>query len=56
MTKITEPSVDIFSTNIKHCTCKHTYQDKKYGKGRRVHTWSKKTESYRCTVCSATKR
>ncbi len=36
---------------IKKCSCNHPYQDKKHGKGRRVHT--KCTSGYRCTVCTA---
>lgn len=43
---------------IKPCDCKHTYQDKKYGKGNRVHnevvTKSGKPE-HRCTVCGKVK-
>jgi len=35
------------------CTCTHPYQDKKYGKGKRVHNPCGKgmSQSYRCTVC-----
>ena len=39
---------------IKKCTCKHEYQDKKYGKGMRVHTPTTKDvtkDTCRCTVC-----
>lgn len=38
---------------IKKCTCKHEFQDEKYGKGYRVHnkTANKETSTYRCTVC-----
>ncbi len=35
---------------IKKCTCKHKFQDKRYGKGRRVHT-TKDNGGYTCTVC-----
>lgn len=39
---------------IKKCTCKHEYQDQKYGPGMRVHNPSghsdRKGES-RCSVC-----
>ena len=38
---------------IKLCTCKHPYQDKKYGKGKRVFNLRKKEGTYRCTVCGA---
>ena len=44
---------------IKTCVCKHEYQDRIYGEGRRVHTStpSKKgaTVTYRCTVCGKEK-
>lgn len=38
---------------IKKCECKHPYQDRKYGKGRRVMNKcaSKINAFYRCTVC-----
>lgn len=38
---------------IKKCSCKHEYQDKKYGKGRRVANKcaGKTNVVYRCTVC-----
>jgi hypothetical protein len=42
---------------IKKCTCKHEYQDKKYGKGMRVanalQTSKQGAKKYRCTVCGA---
>jgi len=37
---------------ILPCSCKHEYQDKKYGKGNRVHNKKgSKNPGYRCTVC-----
>lgn len=36
---------------IRSCTCKHEYQDQKYGPGKRVHNPCKKGEYLRCTVC-----
>lgn len=36
------------------CTCKHEYQDKKYGKGLRVAN-NTKLETWRCTVCGKEK-
>lgn len=38
------------STKILRCSCKHKFQDKEYGKGRRVHN---KTvgDKWRCTAC-----
>ena len=48
---------------IKTCTCKHEYQDKKYGKGKRVHNevgsnvgHVGNVKGYRCTVCGNVKR
>jgi hypothetical protein len=39
---------------ILNCTCVHDYQDKRYGKNRRVHN-AKKSKAggieYGCTVC-----
>jgi hypothetical protein len=43
------------ATEIKKCTCKHEFQDKKYGKGKRVFNYCKKTDKYRCTVCGKEK-
>lgn len=43
-------------TAIKKCECKHEYQDKKYGKGMRVFNYSKKHDTWRCTVCGSHKR
>ena len=34
---------------IGRCTCKHNWQDRKYGKGKRVKNVT--TKGYRCTVC-----
>jgi len=36
---------------INHCTCEHDYQDKKYGKNKRV--WNPTMKGARCTVCGA---
>lgn len=41
-------------TMIKVCTCKHEFQDKKYGFRKRVHNQCKKEgkiKGWRCTVC-----
>lgn len=40
-------------TMILVCGCSHAYQDKVYGKGKRVHNQlgPKKKGTYRCTVC-----
>ena len=40
-------------TKIVKCTCTHKWQDKKYGKGRRVANACSK--GYRCTVCGNVK-
>ena len=36
-------------TTIRQCSCKHDYQDNKYGPGNRVHNEGMKVD--RCTVC-----
>jgi len=39
---------------IMLCSCEHEYQDKKYGKYRRIFNSTKKNkiiQSWRCTVC-----
>ena len=38
---------------IRRCSCSHEYQDKKYGKGNRVHNPGAK--GYKCTVCGNVK-
>jgi len=38
---------------VKACVCSHEYQDKKYGKGMRVHN-PKKGGGSSCTVCGRT--
>jgi len=44
---------------IAKCNCKHDWQDRKYGKGKRVHTEAsgKKsgTKKISCTVCGSQK-
>lgn len=40
-------------TAIISCTCKHTFQDKEYGKGNRV--GNSCNAGYRCTVCLSVK-
>lgn len=46
------------NTAVLKCNCKHNYQDKRYGKGKRVMNYSSKSSStsmrtYRCTVCES---
>lgn len=45
--------------NIRTCGCVNEYQDKKYGKGMRVHTPGKRapggSRNFFCTVCGAKK-
>lgn len=41
-------------TEIKRCSCEHKWQDKRYGKGRRVKNKTAKG-TYRCTVCGSDK-
>lgn len=38
---------------VFQCSCNHEFQDKTYGKGRRVFNMGK--SNYRCTVCKSTK-
>jgi hypothetical protein len=44
---------------VLFCSCEHDYQDKKYGKGKRVHNWgtskNNKLGGWVCTVCNAVK-
>jgi len=46
---------------IESCTCSHVYQDKLYGKGKRVHNIMLKDNHpnpkgrLRCTVCAMVK-
>lgn len=35
---------------VKPCKCKHEYQDKAYGEGKRVHSRMKNGQ-WRCSVC-----
>jgi hypothetical protein len=43
-------------TQIKHCSCRHVFQDATYGAGNRVHnakrTKDGKAIGWRCTVCA----
>lgn len=50
------------ATAVKFCGCESKFQDKRYGKGKRVHNltggsgrMARSTKGYRCTVCGATK-
>ena len=36
---------------IAKCTCENEYQDKKYGKGNRIHNQTGKLTEIRCSVC-----
>ena len=41
---------------IMQCTCKHVFQDKQYGNGKRVfNTMKDDTRKARCTVCKSEK-
>jgi predicted SprT family Zn-dependent metalloprotease len=42
------------STKILACTCKHEFQDQRYGPGMRVHN-PRKEKTYACTVCGREK-
>lgn len=41
---------------IRLCTCKHKFQDERYGKFKRVHTISIMKKVCRCTVCGKEKQ
>ncbi len=47
------------TTVIKTCTCPSTYQDKRYGKGKRVFNTREggryMSKSFRCSVCGNVK-
>ena len=38
---------------IKKCKCKHEYQDKRYGKQKRI--FNETDKGWRCTVCGEDK-
>ena len=38
-------------TKIINCTCKHKFQDKRYGAGRRVANYKADGNSVVCTIC-----
>lgn len=44
------------STKVLSCSCKHDFQDKKYGRSKRLHNKmagsEKALKRYRCTVCA----
>lgn len=39
------------TVKIMNCDCRQSYQDAKYGTGKRVHNLAVKKEQYRCTGC-----
>ena len=44
------------TTEIRKCTCKHEYQDERYGKGMRLYNKIGKDKGWRCTVCGNVKK
>lgn len=50
-----QPAVIKGLNKVRKCSCVHEFQDKRYGKGKRVHTYSSKDDEYRCTVCGLAK-
>ena len=47
-------------TAVKHCRCPHGFQDRRYGKGMRVHNRTNQKEAtaqqgWRCTICGEVK-
>lgn len=56
MAKIGVPAASIKDRPVckrTPCSCDHPYQDRRYGKGVRIH--NRTTDSYRCTVCGKKK-
>jgi hypothetical protein len=53
MKKVKEEEVrtEYNSITEKRCSCVHPFQDKRYGKGIRVH--NKTDKAFRCTVCTS---
>ena len=43
-------------TKILKCECSHSFQDGKYGVGRRLHNPTTREGTWRCTVCSSDNR
>ena len=51
-------------SEIRHCSCKHEFQDEMYGKNMRVHNYGEKSyksgggshPGWCCTVCGTVKR
>ena len=43
------------STRIIKCDCIHSFQDRMYGKGKRVHNRMLNPTRWRCIVCSDVK-
>jgi hypothetical protein len=45
------------TARILKCTCEHSYQDEKFGKGKRLHNKAgKDSTSWRCTICGNVKK
>jgi len=44
-----------YRVKVLPCDCEHIYQDRKYGKGKRLHNQTKDGE-WRCSVCRKEKR
>ena len=49
-----------FKSKVMFCNCYHEYQDKVYGKQKRLHNYAtcanNKMGGYRCTVCASVKK
>ena len=39
------------TTKKLRCSCYHLFQDKRYGRGKRLHNLKAKDGGWRCTVC-----
>ena len=59
---MSSPSKKVLHTKVLPCSCKHPYQEQKYGKGRRLHNPLQFTghegerEEYRCSVCGTVRQ
>lgn len=52
-------NITVDMTRPLKCTCKHEYQDERYGKGIRLHNRIKMgtpANGWRCTVCGNVKK
>jgi len=54
-----EQNTERNTVSVRPCTCPHAFQDKEYGKGKRLHNIGGKSvtdRTYTCTVCGIVKK